>query len=145
MSQKEIVVQVIQQCTENGTLNKQKALDTLEQMFQLKQVHIGSPSKAISLKSRRDYFSSAISHYSRQSLTTSSSRGTTMKKPRPADAELKKLIMSKVQLQANALPTDHVDQLIAEREQEVVTQRVKEVKKVEAEVLELLQDINTPL
>lgn len=124
LSQKDAVDAAIAACKdESGNFDRKAVIDKLSEMYDQGLFLIKSESKKASEKSRREYFGSVLTNWlrkdARHGAVTASVPVGKKQKNRPADDEMKRLMMAKVLLVKDNLPTEEIDERIALRTSEI--------------------------
>ncbi len=106
-----------------GNFERKAVIDKLSEMYDQGLFLIKSESKKASEKARKEYFGSVLTNWLRKdtrhgAVTSSASTGKKQKK-RPADDEMKRLMMAKVLLVKDNLPTEEIDERILLRTSEI--------------------------
>jgi hypothetical protein len=142
LSQKDAVYEAVCACRdETGDFSREDVISKLLEMLDSGQWEIKSEEKKSSDKAKKDYIGSVVSNWIRKDPRLSSGVSVPIqerKKPRPADDEMKRLILAKVVLLKEGQSTDEIDVLISQRSSEIVTQRNQGKELAEAKAKELL-------
>lgn len=142
LSQKDAVYEAILACRdEAGNFNRDDVVNQLLTMFDAGQFEIKSEAQKATEKIKRDYIKSVISNWTKKDTRLSSGIVSTVqerRKPRPADDEMKRLIMAKVVLLKEGQTTDEIDVLISQRSNEITVQRNQGKETAEIKAKELL-------
>lgn len=142
LSQKDAVYEAVCLCRdETGNFSREDVISKLLQMLDGGQWEIKSEEKRSSDKAKRDYVGSVVSNWIRKDPRLSGgacSPSQERKKPRPADDEMKRLILAKVILIKENQSTEEIDTLISQRTAELVNQRNQGKELAEAKAKELL-------
>lgn len=124
MSQKDAVDAAITACKdESGNFDRKAVIDKLSEMYDNGLFVIKSESKKANEKARREYFGSVLTNWlrkdSRHGAVTAATSSGKKQKARPADDEMKRLMMAKVLLVKDNLPTEDIDERILQRTNEI--------------------------
>lgn len=128
MSQKDAVDAAIAACKdESGHFERKAVIDKLSEMYDNGLFIIKSEAKKANEKTRREYFGSVLTNWlrkdSRHGAVTAAISTGKKQKARPADDEMKRLMMAKVLLVKDNLPTEDIDAQILQRTTEIESQR----------------------
>lgn len=132
----------------DGSFDRKAVVDELMGMFRSGEVVHGEPEKIREDKALRDYCGSIISNWLRKDERLGGAEPATSrvgrKKARPADDEMKRLMMAKVVLTKEGQSTQEIDSLIAERTQQIEGDVADVREQTEADAEALLASLNQP-
>ena len=136
LSQKDAVFEAVMACKdETGNYDRKNVVDYLVNMYETGKFDIKSEEKKASEKTRRDYIGSIVSNWTKKDARLAGGivpPTHERRKHRPADDEMKRLMMAKVILMNEGHPTEEIDALLQ--------QRTLEISKVKASGLKVLED-----
>jgi hypothetical protein len=148
LSQKDAVYQaVIANKLPDGSFNRKTVIEALIVMFKAGQFEYGEPEKLRDDKAIRNYCGSILSNWTSRDprlggVAAAPNSGSKRKRAKPADDEMKRLMMAKVVLTKEGQSTDEIDALIKQRSQQISIAESAARSDAVADAQQLLDAIN---
>jgi hypothetical protein len=130
----------------DGSFDRKEVVDELTTMYRAGEFIHGEPQKLSDDKALRDYCGSMLSNWLRKDARLGGAEAgaikVSRKKSKPADDEMKRLMMAKVVLTKENQPTNEIDALIAQRSKRLDEVHVESRNEAVADAERLLAAIN---
>jgi len=122
LTQREAVYRAVMSCRdENGHYDRKEVIETMFTMYQAGEWSIKTSSQKESDDAKRAYIGSLITNWTKKDPRLSGSPVHTpeRKKRKPADDEMKRLMLAKIVLLNESQSTEEIDALIQQRQDEI--------------------------